>query len=1254
MDLITDLSPLSPGLIDELEAFMAPVGEGCYSTQPIDARRLGGHQLPESPPDSGSENPYSPSEQVPHAIAVSQTVLGSDYMLVHDHIPTHEILQQNGDYIYEELKSDSIDHEVLRSNLNDVVVLPQDPNIVELGIRTVRHDLSMEPMYQNRYNQMRVDMPELEQGIINPQLVALGHETLTPVYTNLQEPSSKKRKHSQDVSQVKCEPALSPECVVQPRPAPPSVDGSEAGDDAPLQCIRFQPFQQPFWQTLYDCNLKPTPAPSYVVGADKGFNYSQIDEAFVCQKKNHFQVTCQIQTQTDPHYVKTADGFKKINNFCLHFYGVKAEDPTQEVRVEQSQSDRTKKPFHPVPVELRREGAKVTVGRLHFAETTNNNMRKKGRPNPDQRHFQLVVALRAHTASGEYIIAAQASDRIIVRTMSITPQASNPGQFESDCSENWWQRGVSENSVHYNGRVGINTDRPDESCVINGNLKVMGHIVHPSDARAKHNIEELDTAQQLKNVQSIRVVKFNYDPSFAEHSGLLGCDPRRSAPHSDTGVIAQEVRRVIPEAVKEAGDVTLPNGDTIHKFLVVNKDRIFMENLGAVKELCKVTGNLESRIDQLEKINKKLCRMSILQRRDSSRSSVSNDSRFSHISNSSKSLYTDGNISIEQIRDIARNIRKHECCQKLSHHSPKYTRKQCRNCHTASKYGKYYNYNKTSVRCHSKEKDSFPTYTDTLESKKDDYTSNMKKKGNESHTNLWLRDDFGCDSSKLAFCCRKERFGDASGELISNKFLQVVITILIFIMAVCLVVMSALYFREHQELLSMKEIRMHEKLSNYPHYSKFNVNTQPHRPPDQNQIQNLKPSQHATVKKTAKEKGPHKTTPEYTTTSPTENSPHTAATTLHASRNYVKNVLHMEQTSVPPKLERPVSLSRIAEVIGSGCTFNVNTDNELDAECQSSCGLDPSQTYENQEPLERNPEKELNETFARPLEPLPKDKLPNIPIIPEKNNDTLKKDEKDSYKIQHDEMIAESNLLDNTKQNGTEVRLKRAVRMRQMHADYQIHREIGATLPVKNATSTKAMKTGKLFGSHKLGLVKNETEIRMKRDMRARRETNEALLRSSSEEMTLSEQSDEIPGAKECDTVTVGIASKSITNTTLFVEHDVCARTVHNYTYTVPLSRCVQHKHIDIVFRSSKLKDLRLCDLRCKYDTAKNCQLNREIAKLSPSGDLWTSKMTLECNMDRVMKVRAGFNAVKDLCYLSPEHNSFVEYNIHIYRDCHN
>jgi len=65
------------------------------------------------------------------------------------------------------------------------------------------------------------------------------------------------------------------------------------------------------------------------------------------------------------------------------------------------------------------------------------------------------------------------------------------------------------------------------------------------------------------------------------------------------------VQKVLPEAVSSAGMVVLPSGRRIDDFLVVNKDRIFMENLGAVKELCKVTDNLESRIGQLEKMRAK-------------------------------------------------------------------------------------------------------------------------------------------------------------------------------------------------------------------------------------------------------------------------------------------------------------------------------------------------------------------------------------------------------------------------------------------------------------------------------------------------------------------------------------------------------------------------------------------------------------------------------------------------------------------------
>lgn len=40
-----------------------------------------------------------------------------------------------------------------------------------------------------------------------------------------------------------------------------------------------------------------------------------------------------------------------------------------------------------------------------------------------------------------------------------------------------------------------------------------------------------------------------------------------------SGVIAQEVQQILPEAVKEGGDVVCANGETIPNLLVVNKVR---------------------------------------------------------------------------------------------------------------------------------------------------------------------------------------------------------------------------------------------------------------------------------------------------------------------------------------------------------------------------------------------------------------------------------------------------------------------------------------------------------------------------------------------------------------------------------------------------------------------------------------------------------------------------------------------------------
>ncbi|XP_078536731.1 myelin regulatory factor isoform X1 [Lissotriton helveticus] len=434
---------------------------------------------------------------------------------------------------------------------------------------------------------------------------------------------AKKRKHSESPTNtmnsqmlngmIKQEPGL-----VQDND---SLNGSYL--DPNYQSIKWQPHLQNKWVVLYDANYKELPMPTYKVDADKGFNFSVGDDAFVCQKKNHFQVTVYVGMIGDPKYVKTPEGLKPLECFYLKLHGVKLEAINQSINIEQSQSDRSKRPFNPVTagssagapsssppvtgliVSLPPEQVtKVTVGRLHFSETTANNMRKKGKPNPDQRYFMLVVALQACAQNQHYTVAAQASERIIVR-------ASNPGQFESD-SEVLWQRGQLPDTIFHHGRIGINTDRPDEALVVHGNVKVMGSLMHPSDIRAKEDVHEVDTTEQLKRISQMRLVHYHYKPEFASTAGLNDT--------SETGVIAQEVKEILPEAVKDTGDVVFANGKTIENFLVVNKERIFMENVGAVKELCKLTDNLETRIDELERWSRKLAK---LKRLDSMKSTVS-------------------------------------------------------------------------------------------------------------------------------------------------------------------------------------------------------------------------------------------------------------------------------------------------------------------------------------------------------------------------------------------------------------------------------------------------------------------------------------------------------------------------------------------------------------------------------------------------------------------------------------------------------
>ncbi|XP_012370410.1 myelin regulatory factor-like protein [Octodon degus] len=434
-------------------------------------------------------------------------------------------------------------------------------------------------------------------------------------------PPTKKRKHIQMLEDSEDGRAWAP-CsrLMTSRSHSSKVQDqdSEVQNRMPAdQCspvLKWQPYQSVPWHSLLNCHHEKLPDVGYQVVTDKGFNFSPADEAFVCQKKNHFQITIHIQVWGSPKFVKTQMGLKPIEMFHLKAFGVKVEAANQVITIEQSQADRSKRIFSPVKIDLLPDQVtKVTLGRLHFSETTANNMRKKGKPNPEQRYFKLVVGLYATSQDQLYMLSARISERIIVR-------ASNPGQFEND-SDVLWQRGQVPESVVCHGRIGINTETPDEALVVGGNMKVMGTIMHPSDSRAKQNIQEVDTNEQLRRIAQMRIVEYDYKPEFASAMGI-------DTAHQ-TGMIAQEVQEILPRAVREVGDVTCDNGETLENFLMLDKDQIFMENVGAVKQLCKLTNNLEERIEELEIWNRKLARLKGL---SSSKSSASQASTISKLS----------------------------------------------------------------------------------------------------------------------------------------------------------------------------------------------------------------------------------------------------------------------------------------------------------------------------------------------------------------------------------------------------------------------------------------------------------------------------------------------------------------------------------------------------------------------------------------------------------------------------------------------
>jgi len=126
----------------------------------------------------------------------------------------------------------------------------------------------------------------------------------------------------------------------------------------------------------------------------------------------------------------------------------------------------------------------------------------------------------------------------------------------------------------------------------NGAIHCTGNITaYASDERLKTNIKPIENA--LDKVGKIRGVTYDWvDDITSEY------DFHPSTMH-ETGVLAQEIQEVIPDAVTEApmnSNYTAKNG-TDHEFLTVQKDKIVPLLIEAIKELKSEVDDLKAQLE---------------------------------------------------------------------------------------------------------------------------------------------------------------------------------------------------------------------------------------------------------------------------------------------------------------------------------------------------------------------------------------------------------------------------------------------------------------------------------------------------------------------------------------------------------------------------------------------------------------------------------------------------------------------------------
>ena len=153
--------------------------------------------------------------------------------------------------------------------------------------------------------------------------------------------------------------------------------------------------------------------------------------------------------------------------------------------------------------------------------------------------------------------------------------------------DNFLGMGVEIGENHYrnmvvlrDGYVGINTNTPSTDLHVNGDICYTGSIGTCSDLRYKRNVHTLDHA--LDKISHLRGVSFNWRRD--EYPGYKFGDDEQ------IGLIAQEVKDIVPQIVNETGD----------GYYNVDYSKLTVLLVEAVKELKNKNEILIKRIEQLE------------------------------------------------------------------------------------------------------------------------------------------------------------------------------------------------------------------------------------------------------------------------------------------------------------------------------------------------------------------------------------------------------------------------------------------------------------------------------------------------------------------------------------------------------------------------------------------------------------------------------------------------------------------------------